>query len=116
MGILERSDQRMALQYFRTRLNQLLRKRGYQLQQQSYDRVLKNNDRQDEAVEDLVEYIARNPERAGLFPVDGYRDYEFTGAVIPGYPEIRIWQDRYWDRFWTTYSYLRKNGLLRLAS
>ncbi len=114
MGILARTDQRMGLQFLRQRLNHELGKASCKLQLQSYDRVLKDDDRQDKSIEDLVEYIARNPERAGLVSPDGYRNYEFTGAIIPGYPELQIWRDRFWDRFWSTYSFLRKNGPLRL--
>ncbi len=61
----------------------------------------------------VAEYIARNPERAKLVPVDCFRDYEFTGSVVPGYPELDVWHEDYWDRFWTAYSYLRTNGLFR---
>ncbi len=116
MGILESSDQRTGMQFLRKHLNRELEELGMRLQSQPYDRVLKNGSRNEKSIEDLVEYIARNPERKGLVPPDRYRDYAFTGAIVPGYPELRIWDDRYWDRFWATYSYLRKNGLLRLAA
>ena len=58
------------------------------------------------------EYIARNPERAGLIEQDGFREYAFTGCLVPGYPELKLWEPDSWTRFWRCYSYLRKNGLI----
>lgn len=29
-----------------------------------------------------------------------------TDQLIPGYPELELWQDDYWPRFWRTYSFL----------
>ena len=116
MGILEGSDQRVAAKFFRQRLNSVLEKLGpgLKLQRQPYDRVLRENEREIEVFEALVEYIARNPERAGLVPIDGFREYEFTGCLVPGYPELELWEPGFWERFWSTYSYMRKNGLVRM--
>ena len=75
--------------------------------------LLTHAERQEAGFENAVEYIARNPERKGLVPVDGFRDYKYTGCLIPGYPELELWQDDFWPRFWRTYSFLRRNGLFR---
>jgi hypothetical protein len=74
---------------------------------------LQDKERLEESVENLVEYIARNPKRKQLIPVDGFRDYKYTGNLIPGYPELTLWQPDYWPRFWRTCSFLRKNGTFR---
>jgi len=70
-----------------------------------------NNCDQRTAFEDVADYIARNPERKGIVPPDGFAIYPFTGCLVPGYPELRVFEVGYWDRFWRIYSNLVKNGL-----
>jgi REP element-mobilizing transposase RayT len=113
LGILDQSDQQLATKFFRKQVNTVLEKLGTLLQRQPYDHVLGEEERERNAFESVAEYIARNPERAGLVPTDGFREYKYTGCLVPGYPELNPWQDDYWDRFWRTYSYLRTNGLIR---
>ena len=113
IGILDRADQQLAAKFFRKQINPVLEKLGARLQRQPYDHVLRDEERDREAFEATAEYIARNPERAGLVPFDGYREYKFTGCLAPGYPELDLWQPDYWERFWRTYSYLQTNGLFR---
>ena len=72
MGLLDESDQLLAMKHFRKATNETLRRIGYELQDQAYDHILRSDERQDEAFHDVCEYVARNPERAGLVPVDGY--------------------------------------------
>ena len=112
IGILEKSDQRKALRYFRKQLNILLDQLGVQLQKQPHDHVLSEDERDRSAFENVVEYIARNPERAGLIESDEFRDYPYLGSLIPGYPELIMRQSDFWHRFWRTYAYLRANGLM----
>src|SRR5262249_57118923 len=113
VGILDGSDQRIAARYFRKQLNLVLNKLGCRLQLQPYDHVLREEERERDTFETVVEYIARNPERKGLVEADRFRECPFTGCMLPGYPELRLWQDDYWDRFWRTYAYLREHGLIR---
>jgi len=87
VGILDGSDQRNAVKFFRAQLNPILEKLGSRFQQQPYDHVLREDQRQRSAFENVVEYIARNPERAGLTPLDKFREYEYTGCLVPGYPD-----------------------------
>jgi len=75
--------------------------------------VLRSDERQDEAFHDVCEYVARNPERAGLVPVDGYSGYKFSGCLVPGYPQLRPFDDGFWNEFDRVISYLRANGLFR---
>jgi putative transposase len=113
VGILDHSDQRNAAKYFRKHLNPIFEKLGVSFQQQPYDHVLREEERERSAFENVVEYIARNPERAGFVKTDGFREYPYTGCLIPGYPELALWAGDFWDRFWRTYSYLREHGLIR---
>lgn len=115
VGITDECDQRLAARFFRRQLNLVLDKLGVQLQLQPYDHVLREEDRERDAFEAVAEYLARNPERAELVAIDRYRDYKFTGCLIPGYPELNLWQPDYWERFWRTYSYLRKNWVVNPA-
>lgn len=114
IGITDECDQRLAARFFRRQLNRVLEKLGVQLQTQPYDHVLREEERERDAFEIVAEYVARNPERAGLVSVDKYRDYKFTGCLMPGYPELDLWQPDYWDRFWRTYSYLLKQWSVNL--
>jgi REP element-mobilizing transposase RayT len=111
-GIAESCDQRNAARFFRRQLNIPLARLGVQLQDQPYDHVLRDDERQEAAFEAVAEYIARNPERAKLVAADGFRDYKQTGCLVPGYPDLSPWQSRYWERFWRLYSRLCRNGLL----
>lgn len=113
IGILDQADQLNAMKFFRRQLSAPLTTLGFDLQHQPYDHVLQDDERLEASIENLVEYIARNPERKQLVAVDGFRDYKFTGSLIPGYPELNLWQPDYWTRFWRTYSFLRNNGLSR---
>ena len=116
VGILDGSDQRTAVKFFRAQLNPILEKLGAQFQKQPYDHVLREEERERTAFEDVAEYIARNPERAGLVQSDRFRDYPYTGCLVPGYPDLKPFQEGYWDLFWKLYSELSKNGLVRQYS
>ncbi len=116
IGILDGADQRAAAKYFRKQLNPVLERLGCRFQNQPHDNVLREEERDRNAFEDVVDYIARNPERKGLVGPDKFREYPFTGCLMPGYPELRLWQEDYWGRFWRTFSYLHEHGLIRLIS
>src|SRR5262249_59865483 len=111
VGITNECDQRHAARYFRAQMNVPLARLGFQFQKQPYDHVLRDEERQEEAFAAVAEYIARNPERAQLVPPDGYREYKYSGCLVPGYPDLSPWQEAYWERFWTLYSRLCKRGL-----
>lgn len=107
LGISESSDQRLAMRHLRTRLNRSLLAIGFELQDQSYDHVLSDNERKDKAFMDVCEYISRNPERSGLVATDGYQKYPYTGCLVPGYPELKPFDSDFWMRFNRTVSHLR---------
>ncbi len=110
-GILETCDQRNAARFFRRQMNVPMARLAVSLQKQAYDHVLRDDERQEAAFQAVAEYIARNPERAGLVPADGFRRYGYTGCLVPGYPDLSPWQDDYWDRFWRLYGRLCQHGL-----
>lgn len=114
VGILNGSDQRNASKFFRSHMNPILEKLGACFQSQPYDHVFCDEEREQSAFENVVEYIARNPERAGLLPIDQFREYKYTGCLVPGYPELDLWQSNYWDLFWRIYTSLRDDGLVRI--
>jgi len=116
VGILDGSDQRNAVKFFRTQLNPILAKLKARFQTQPYDHVLREEERERSAFEDVVEYIARNPERAQLVPTDRYQDYKYTGCLVPGYPDLSPWQNGYWELFWRIYARLREKGLVRTCA
>ena len=92
LGILGRADQRLACRYFRRQLNPILERLGVHFQQQTYDRVLREDERERSAFEDVEEYIARNPERSRLVKRGEFRKYPYTDCLVPGYPELALWQ------------------------
>ena len=113
IGLDDRADQSKASKFLRKQLGVSLSKLGFAFQHQACDHVLRDDERQEAAFQNMVEYIARNPERKGLSPTDGFRDYKFTGCLIPGYPELELWQDDFWPRFWRTLAFQRTHGLFR---
>ncbi|MDV6031243.1 MAG: hypothetical protein F9B45_14305 [Phycisphaera sp. RhM] len=113
MGLREESDQLLAMKHFRKSTNESLRRIDYELQDQAYDHVLKEEEREHDAFREICDYIARNPERAGLVEIDGYDTYAFSGCIVPGYPQLRPFTATFWDEFDRIVSYLRKQGLFR---
>lgn len=113
IGLLDHSDQRLAAKYFRKHINGLLLPRGFMLQKQGYDHVLRDDERNRDSFVSVVAYIARNPERAGLTKPDESHFYPFTQCLVPGYPELNCWQSDYWERFWRIHASLIGNGVFQ---
>ncbi len=113
MGLFDFTDQLVAMKHFRKTLNESLSRIHFELQDQAYDHVLRDEERQEQAFHDVCEYISRNPERAGLVKLDGYKNYDYAGCLIPGYPQLRPFEDSFWNEFDRVISYIRTNGLFR---
>ena len=79
MGISNGADQQNAVKYFRKQLNLALKNTGAKLQKQAYDHVLTEEERKEAEFANVVEYIARNPERANLVKEGHFSDYKFSG-------------------------------------
>ena len=108
MGLELDTDLRLANRWLRRELNAVLERRGVQLQKQSYDRVLRENERKRSAFEDLVSYVLENPERASLDP-----GKSFSGMLVPGYPKLRDSlrkRPEDWEMFWKVYYRLREDA------
>ena len=111
-GIFDDSDQKRAARYFRKQIGPVLEKLGARFQQQGYDHVLRDEERERTGFEEVFEYIARNPERAGLVKENCFREYKYTDCLVPGYPELKVWQNDFWEKFWRIYAHLHSHGLI----
>ena len=108
IGFRDESNQLNASRYFRKQIGIVFKKIGYQFQHQPHDRVLRESEKKESDFNNLVEYVAMNPERANLVSDDQFRTYPYSDCLLPGYPELTLWQDDFWPRFWRVYSYLQK--------
>ena len=96
LGIQPEADLALASSFLRKHTASALLPATYQ--KQAYDHVLSDEDRQRDVFEGISHYIAENPVRAGL--CSHPHDYPYTGAMIPGYPDLAIHKEDYWDLFW----------------
>ena len=112
-GVAKASNQLVAMRRLRTDLNAALNEKGYELQRQAYDHVLKPGELHTEAIEELMEYIARNPERKGIVSRDGFDKYQFTGCLLPGAWRVELFQDEGMLALWRTISFLRRTECYR---
>ena len=114
-GLADACDQRIAMKRFRKDINGTLGKIGYRLQGQAYDNVLRDADLDTQAIEDVMEYIARNAERKGLVSIDEFASYSYTGCLLPGCPQLRLFQDSRWGEIWRALSFLKRTECFRVA-
>ena len=122
MGLSLDSEQLNGIKFLRTQLNRLLsgerlngRKTAlnshseprlrWKLQPQAHDHVLRDQERKQNAFGRVCFYILANPVRARL--VEDERQWPFSGATVPGYPELNPFQNGYWETFWKIYYKLR---------
>ena len=97
------SDQSLAVSFWRKCLRPLLDAAGsYALQSQAYDHVLRESERQRGSFEGHAAYIRQNPFRAGLVAEEG-DPWAYECALVPGYPDLNLRDDDFWDRFWKIY-------------
>ncbi len=97
MGMSRASDQCVAMQFVRGELQPFLGA-GVEWQHQSYDRVLREEERRRDAFVLTCHYMLENPVRAGLAATA--RQWSFKGAIVPGYPRLDPHDERYWELFW----------------
>jgi len=103
MGLEEDCDQLNAAKFFRQRWNALLKGRDIRLQEQAYDHVLDEGERNPDAFEDICLYIAHNPQRDGL--VGSWQDWEFLGSVVAGFPDLDPRKiTAFWPIFWNIHN------------
>ncbi len=111
MGMRSDSDQLLAMKHFRKTTNESLKRIDIELQDQSYDHILLPEERDTAGFLIIFDYIARNPERALLVPFDGYATYRYTGCLVPGYPQLRLFTSDFWDQFERIISHIRREGM-----
>jgi REP element-mobilizing transposase RayT len=112
-GLAVESDQMLAMRCFRKTMNDTLKRIGFQFQRQPFDHVLQDDEREQKAIEEVVEYVARNPERKKLLTIDGFAKYPYTGCLLPGAPLLKLFQSPGWDEMWTTLAFLRRTECFR---
>ena len=98
VGWSQGADQRLFMPWLRRHTNRLLKARGQVWQKQAYDHVLRPQEADRDAFQSLAKYLTENPVRAGL--VTTARAWKHTGSVVPGYPELALWAEDYWTRYW----------------
>jgi len=100
MGTDASTDQRLAVEFFRRQTNQLLA--PFSWQKEPYDHVLREPEREHGAFSAVCHYILANPVRAGL--VAKWEDYGFSGACLPGFPDVDPRRGDFWEVFWKVYA------------
>ena len=100
MGLRRESDQLNAMKFLRTQLEPALGN-GREWQHQPHDHVLREEERRRNAFGSFCFYTLANPVRDEL--VKQERDWPFSGAILPGYPEVHPMEEGYWELFWKLY-------------
>lgn len=100
MGMRRESDQLNAMKFLRTHLEPALGN-GRAWQHQPHDHVLREEERKRNAFASFCFYTLANPVRDDL--VGKERDWPFSGAIIPGYPDVHPMEEGYWELFWKLY-------------
>ncbi len=54
-----------------------------------------------DAFQKLVAYVLLNPVRKKL--VERWEKWTYLDSIIPGYPEVSLRDEDYWERFWRIY-------------
>jgi|SRR5947208_1959411 len=107
MGLNLASDQINAMRFLRKYLQIEFTRRNppaaapYELQKQSHDTVLREEERKRGAFAATCFYVLDNPVRAGL--VAHAREWLWNGAVLPGYPDVHPLDEEFWPLLWKLY-------------
>ncbi len=104
MGYSDSSDQKLAVPFLRKNLKSVLGPE-YVLQKTPYDHVLRKEERNQNQFVNMASYVRRNPFRAGLV-AEETDSWPCECCLIPGYPELEMRQEDFWERFWKIYHYL----------
>jgi putative transposase len=103
MGLRAETGQRRGMAFFRTLVNKALD--PLKLQHQGYDHVLGDEERRQNAFTRVCAYILNNPVRAQL--VADAPDWKFSGAIVPGFPDLHPSRGEFWEKFWKLYARMR---------
>jgi REP element-mobilizing transposase RayT len=100
VGIEDTSDQKLAVEFFRRQTNASLAPHCWQ--REAYDHVLREEERTRGAFSAGCSYVLDNPARKGL--AQNRDEYPFSGAMLPGYPDVDPRREDFWDVFWKIYN------------
>lgn len=106
LGLRRDTDQINGMAFLRTYLEPELSPAKFQPQPQ--DEVLREEQRQRNALAKAWFYIAVNPSRAGL--IAETETWPYTGCVIPGYPKLNPAAEDFRPKFWRIHGQLRQPG------
>jgi len=108
MGVRCAADQRNGIKFLRAQLGPFLK--PVKFQHQPHEHVLTTEERQRKAFGlACADYVLLNPLKAEL--VKKPSDWPYLGAVIPGYPRLKVFDDDYWSWFWKRYFAVREPGI-----
>jgi REP element-mobilizing transposase RayT len=96
IGLEADADQRLATSFLRKYLRPFLQPAHWQ--RQPHDHVLRDHERERNAFSSTCHYVLQNPVRAGL--VTDAEKWPYSGALLPGYPDLSPFSADYWPRFW----------------
>lgn len=99
MGLRRDSDQRKGVKFLREHVGKLLL--PHRFQHQAHDHVLMEKERKRDAFRKVCFYIIDNARVAGL--VKQAADWQFSGAIVPGYPNLFPLDEDFWPLFWKLY-------------
>jgi REP element-mobilizing transposase RayT len=99
MGMRREADQKNGMKFLREHLAPKLR--PHRFQHQAHDHVLRAEQRKRNAFAKVCFYIIDNARKEGL--VEHPKEWEFCGAIIPGYPLIHPLEEDFWPTFWKLY-------------
>jgi len=100
MGLRRESDQRQGMKFLREHLGPALR--PHRFQHQPHDHVLRESERNKRVFSQVCFYVMDNPRRAEL--VKRPEEWPYAGAVVPGYPALNPWSEKFWPLFWKLYA------------
>jgi REP element-mobilizing transposase RayT len=100
MGVDDGADQALAAEFFRRQTNPLLAPVSWQ--KEPYDHLLQEHERKHGAFGSICHYVLENPVRKGF--VEKWKEWAFSGAILPGYPDVDPRREDFWDVFWKIYN------------
>src|SRR5438477_11820519 len=100
MGMRRESDQLNAMKFLRTYLEPALGE-GREWQHQPHDHVLREKERLRNAFASFCFYTLAIPVRAGY--VEKETNWQYSGGIVPGYPDLNPLDEGYWELFWKLY-------------
>lgn len=108
MGLRLDTDQRNGIKFRRAQLGPHLAPARFQ--HQAHDHVHKPEERHRQAFSlACADYVLLNPLKAGL--VKHPADWAYSGAVMPGYPRLKVFDASHRPWFWKHYAAAREPDL-----